>query len=170
MRAVRIAFSPDRPSRLKKPPGILPAAYIFSSTSTVSGKKSAPGRPSVRPTAVASTTVASWRTSTAPCACLATTPVSNVISLPPTATESRVAPGSTAILISSFVPSAGRPDAGPSSDERAGCCRLAAQAELLDEDPIALQVVLLVVRQKPAPAADQLEQAATRMVVVRVRL
>ena len=40
MRAVRIPFSEGRPSRLKKPPGIFPAAYIRSSTSTVSGRKS----------------------------------------------------------------------------------------------------------------------------------
>ena len=47
MRAVRIARSVGRPSRLKKPPGIFPAAYIRSSTSIVSGKKSAPSRASV---------------------------------------------------------------------------------------------------------------------------
>ena len=33
MRAVRVARSDAFPSRLKKPPGIFPAAYIFSSTS-----------------------------------------------------------------------------------------------------------------------------------------
>ena len=47
MRAVSVARSVARPSRLKKPPGIFPAAYIRSSTSTVSGKKSASGRASV---------------------------------------------------------------------------------------------------------------------------
>ena len=40
MRAVSVAFSPDRPSRRKNEPGILPAAYIRSSTSTVRGRKS----------------------------------------------------------------------------------------------------------------------------------
>ena len=40
MRAVSVAFSPALPSRLKKLPGILPAAYIRSSTSTVRGRKS----------------------------------------------------------------------------------------------------------------------------------
>ena len=39
-RQVRIASVDGRPSRRKKLPGILPAAYIRSSTSTVSGKKS----------------------------------------------------------------------------------------------------------------------------------
>jgi hypothetical protein len=43
-RQVRIASVDGRPSRRKKEPGILPAAYIRSSTSTVSGKKSNPSR------------------------------------------------------------------------------------------------------------------------------
>ena len=86
MRAVRIARSVGRPSRLKKPPGIFPAAYIRSSTSIVSGKKSAPSRASVRPWAVARTMVSPDRTTTAPSACLASFPVSKVTSLPPTDT------------------------------------------------------------------------------------
>ena len=40
MRQARMASELGRPSRRKNEPGILPAAYIFSSTSTVSGKKS----------------------------------------------------------------------------------------------------------------------------------
>ena len=80
MRAVRIARSVGRPSRLKKPPGILPAAYMRSSTSTVSGKKSAPSRASALPCAVASTMVSPERTTTAPPACLASFPVSKTIS------------------------------------------------------------------------------------------
>ena len=40
IRAVRISFSVGRPSRLKKPPGIRPAAYWYSLYSTVSGRKS----------------------------------------------------------------------------------------------------------------------------------
>ncbi len=40
MRAVSVAFSVGRDSRLMKPPGSLPAAYMRSSKSTVSGKKS----------------------------------------------------------------------------------------------------------------------------------
>ena len=74
MRAFSVAFSLALPSRLKKPPGILPAAYIFSSTSTVRGKKSIPSRASVRPTAVASTTVSPFRTVTAPWAWRASLP------------------------------------------------------------------------------------------------
>ena len=39
-RQVRIASVDGRPSRRKNEPGIRPAAYMRSSTSTVSGKKS----------------------------------------------------------------------------------------------------------------------------------
>ena len=84
IRAFRVAFSEALPSRLKKPPGILPAAYIFSSTSTVSGKKSVPSRASVRPTAVASTSVSPLRTTTAPSACFARRPDENVTRPVPT--------------------------------------------------------------------------------------
>ena len=45
---MRISSSRWRASRLKKPPGILPAAYVFSTYSQVSGKKSRPGRSSPR--------------------------------------------------------------------------------------------------------------------------
>ena len=89
IRAVRIAFSVGRPSRLKKPPGILPAAYIRSSTSTVSGKKSAPSRASRRPWAVARTIVSPLLMTTAPSACLASFPVSNVISSRPMVSRNR---------------------------------------------------------------------------------
>ena len=59
MRAISVAFSPARPSRLKNEPGILPAAYMRSSTSTVSGRKSTSRRlPAV---AVESTTVSPAR-------------------------------------------------------------------------------------------------------------
>ena len=43
-RQVRVAFSVGRPSRLMKPPGILPTEYCFSSKSTLRGKKSTPSR------------------------------------------------------------------------------------------------------------------------------
>ena len=98
IRAVRMARSVGRPSRLKKPPGILPAAYIRSSTSTVSGKKSAPSRASARPWAVASTIVSPPRTTTAPSACFARWPVSKLISWVPIWTET-CARRSVAILI-----------------------------------------------------------------------
>ncbi len=88
MRAVSVAFSPGRPSRLKKEPGILPAAYMRSSTSTVNGRKSTSR--SWPATAVARTIVSPWRTTTAPEACLAILPVSKEISLPAISTASRV--------------------------------------------------------------------------------
>src|SRR5687767_9743656 len=88
MRAVRVPFSPARPSRLKKLPGILPAAYMRSSTSTVRGRKSTSLRfPAV---AVERTIVSPARTTTAPLACLASLPVSNEISFPPISTEIRL--------------------------------------------------------------------------------
>src|SRR3954451_13614041 len=88
MRAVSVPFSPARPSRLKNEPGILPAAYMRSSTSTVSGRKSTSRRlPTV---AVLRTIVSPWRTTTAPEACLAILPVSNEISLPAISTDTVV--------------------------------------------------------------------------------
>src|SRR5919197_1472314 len=88
MRAVSVPFSPARPSRLKNEPGILPAAYIRSSTSTVSGRKSTSRRlPTV---AVARTIVSPCRTTTAPPACLAIRPVSKEISEPAISTETVV--------------------------------------------------------------------------------
>ena len=87
MRATRVPFSPERPSRLKNEPGILPAEYMRSSTSTVSGRKSTSrGLPAV---AVPSTIVSPALTTTDPEACLARRPVSNVISVPPMSTETR---------------------------------------------------------------------------------
>src|SRR5438270_8836066 len=88
MRAVRVPFSPARPSRLKNEPGIFPAAYIRSSTSTVRGRKSTSRRfPAV---AVHRTMVSPERTTTAPEACLASLPVSNEISVPWISTDTRV--------------------------------------------------------------------------------
>src|SRR2546421_2351431 len=87
-RAVRVAFSPARPSRLKNEPGIFPAAYIRSSTSTVKGRKSTSRRlPAV---AVQRTIVSPVRITTAPEACLANLPVSNEISLPAISADTRV--------------------------------------------------------------------------------
>jgi hypothetical protein len=88
---------------LKKPPGIFPAAYIRSSTSTVSGKKSAPSRASIRPWAVASTIVSPERTTTAPSACFASLPVSNVISWPPAVASTVARRSVVAIAICLFL-------------------------------------------------------------------
>ena len=87
MRAVRMPFSEGRPSRLKKLPGIFPAAYIRSSTSTVRGRKSTSRTlPAV---AVQSTIVSPARTTTEPPACLASLPVSKLISVPAMSTAAR---------------------------------------------------------------------------------
>ena len=80
-RQVRIADSPGRPSRRKNEPGILPAAYMRSSTSTVSGKKSMPSR-GFEVATVDRSVVSPTVTSTAPAASLASLPVSNVIVSP----------------------------------------------------------------------------------------
>src|SRR5205823_6438257 len=174
MRAVRIARSVGRPSRLKKPPGIFPAAYIRSSTSTVSGKKSAPSRASARPWAVASTIVSPPRTTTAPSACFARWPVSKLISCVPIWTET-CARRSVAILINCPPLCLWRAGARASpmrwtrSNFHPPCCsELAAQAELLDEGSIALEVVLLQVIQEAAALAYELEQPTSRVVVVLV--
>ncbi len=81
-RQSRIACSDARPSRRKKDPGIFPIAYIFSSTSTVSGKKLCPSRKLAFAVAVARTTVSPRVTVTAPPACTANRPVSKSHSAP----------------------------------------------------------------------------------------
>src|SRR5205823_1416483 len=62
-RQVRMASSLGRPSRRKNEPGIRPAAYMRSSTSTVSGKKSSCSRADRLAVVAESTTVSpSWAT------------------------------------------------------------------------------------------------------------
>ena len=62
-RQVRMASSLGRPSRRKNEPGIRPAAYIRSSTSTVSGKKSNDSRGCLPAVVAERTTVSpSWAT------------------------------------------------------------------------------------------------------------
>ena len=82
-RLVKIAWVLGRPSLLIKPPGSFPTAYIFSSKSTVSGKKSTPSRGVFVPVAATTTTVSPYRTNTPPLACLQTSPNSRVNGLPP---------------------------------------------------------------------------------------
>ncbi len=76
-RQVRIASVEGRPSRRKNEPGILPAAYIRSSTSTVSGKKSKCSLGCLPAVVADSSIVSSSRyADTQPAACLASRPVS----------------------------------------------------------------------------------------------
>src|ERR1700730_8042103 len=107
MRAVSVAFSPGRPSRLKNEPGIFPSAYRRSSTSTVSGRKSTSRR--LPATAVARTIVSPWRTTTAPDACLAILPLSKEISLPAISAEIRVTASLLIFTAFLFRPSVGGP-------------------------------------------------------------
>ncbi len=79
-RQVRIASSDGRPSLRKNEPGIRPAAYIRSSQSTVSGKKSRPSFGCLDAVVADSTMVSSSRYTTAdPAARRASRPVSNRI-------------------------------------------------------------------------------------------
>ena len=83
-RDVRIPLSLALPSRFLKPPGILPTAYIFSSKSTCSGKKSIPSRGLSDMVTLTMTTVSPQRTTHEPFACSAYLPVSTMTFLPPT--------------------------------------------------------------------------------------
>ncbi len=82
-RQVRMASSLGRPSRRKNEPGMRPAAYIRSSTSTVNGKKSKPSRGCLPAVVADSTTVSPSWASTDPAACWASRPVLKVISRVP---------------------------------------------------------------------------------------
>ena len=87
-RADNTPCSDGRPSRLMYPPGILPAAYIFSSKSQVRGKKSMPSRGFSEAVTAARTTFWSpYRTRAEPLACLASSPVSIVNCRPPISNE-----------------------------------------------------------------------------------
>ncbi len=77
-RQVRMASSLGRPSRRKNEPGILPAAYDRSSTSTVNGKKSMPSRTLLAALAVVRTFVPPIDATTAPIDWGASLPVSKV--------------------------------------------------------------------------------------------
>src|SRR5215213_8932769 len=92
-RAANVAASVGRPSRLMKPPGIFPAAYMRSSYSTVSGKKPTEAFGSRSPTTVVSTVESPYRTTTAPSACWATRPVSNERLRPARSISTRVTAG-----------------------------------------------------------------------------
>ena len=82
IRAASVAASVGLPSLLINPPGILPTEYNFSWYKTISGKKSDSKLALLLTTAVDSTTVSPYLTSTAPSACLATCPCSTTIFLP----------------------------------------------------------------------------------------
>ena len=90
-RDVKIALSLGLPSRFLNPPGIFPTEYIFSSKSTLSGKKSMPGRGSLLIVTLTITTVSPQRTTQEPFACSANFPVSTITFLPPISVSKIVA-------------------------------------------------------------------------------
>src|SRR3546814_8858900 len=91
-RQVRMARSVGRPSRRKNEPGMRPAAYMRSSTSTVRGKKSIPSRTLLAALAVTRVLVPPMLARTAPWLCRASLPVSKTSSLsaPAMGAETRV--------------------------------------------------------------------------------
>src|SRR4051794_1424446 len=214
-RQVRIASSLGRPSRRKKEPGMRPAAYIRSSTSTVSGKKSKCSFGALLAVVAERTTVSPSRTITEPAACLARRPVEKVISRVPndplsmTAVRDSVprAICSVMVLRYSFVEDPavcsavqvsrssievprihlpgnhyrgpvlrGREPRGSVGIARGSGpysrspVRSSAQAETLDQRPVAGDVLLLHVVEQSAAAADQQQQATPAVVVVLVHL
>src|SRR5690606_15672934 len=161
----RISSSDGRPSRLRKPPGILPAAYCFSRYSTVSGKN---GRwVTLGETVTAAcTTVSPNCTRTLPAACFARRPVSMTRGRPANCVSMRCT------VIPSLVEH-------PESERRPTVLVWGArqhqsgsvtQAEFGDEGTIAIEVATLDVVEEPPPGTDHLEQSATRVMILRVRL
>src|SRR5687768_16529185 len=195
-RQVRMAWSGARPSRRKNEPGIFPAAYMRSSMSTVSGKKSMPSRTDLAATAVSRTMVSPMRATTAPSACRASLPVSKerVLSVPETAPETAMASAMCAPFLkrgdgrpvpSRRVPTQG---AGPrrlaadldaarwlSNAQRAAPrplvqCVLSAKPELADDLPVPLDVVVLDIVEQATSTTDELHQAPTGVMVALVHL
>ena len=78
----RIALSEALPSLFVKEPGILPTAYIFSSKSTESGKKSTPSLGFAEAVTLAITTVSPYLTQQEPLASPQVLPVSTTTGLP----------------------------------------------------------------------------------------
>ena len=123
-RHVRMADSGARPSRRKNEPGILPAAYIRSSMSTVRGKKSIPSRTRRAAVAVTRMVVSPMRATTAPSACPARRPASKdrvLFSAPLTTAETVMASAIFAPLRTTRGPSG--PDGASSQLERPSLTR-----------------------------------------------
>src|SRR5688500_6037868 len=196
-RQVRMAWSLARPSRRKNEPGIFPAAYMRSSMSTVSGKKSMPSRTDFAAVAVSSAIVSPIRATTAPSAWRASLPVSKerVLSVPETAPETAMASATCAPFrvgaTSGQFPVVGHPPpeagarrlaadlhgrpmvvkhatSGPSAAR--AVLRLSAQAEFADDLPVPLDVVLLDVVEEATATTDELHQAPTGVMVALVHL
>src|SRR5829696_3046163 len=227
-RQVRIASSLGRPSRRKNEPGMRPAAYIRSSTSTVSGKKSRCSFGCFEAVVADRSMVSSSRYATAaPAACLASRPVSKRMVRVPKRPLSMVATASWIVLSDTSgalflassrsgygggrvrlaglrwerpgslrIPGATTEDRrradvlpAPDTPARSLCpygrspyeegsspvratplsCVLPAQAESLDQRPVAGDIGLGEVLQQAAAAADEQQQPAPAVVIVLVR-
>src|SRR5690349_9319216 len=199
-RQARIASSPGRPSERKNEPGIRPAAYIRSSTSIVSGKKSNWSFGCL-PTVVAdSSMVSSSRYAvTEPAAWRARRPVSNLTvrlpNLPLSRTVSTAemtgsvnffschsggAPRSTGFglgfRLTAYRASvrnaeqAVAPRGRPPVLRRARRRRSTTKAETLDDGAVSVDVGLLQVVEQTTTLADEQQQTTTAVVVVLVLL
>src|SRR5688500_4728818 len=172
-----------------------PAAYFFSSTSTVSGKKSMPSRTFFSALAVTRTTVSPIRPTMAPCDCGARTPVSKdrVLSVPLIGPDTEVA--SAVLTPYVLFGAASRPVRGGSPREhrvRGGChwqltaaspqvrtCDdrpsgrsklLPAKAEAGVDLPQALDVRLAKVGLEPLALSHELQQPPLGVEIVLVHL
>src|SRR2546423_1199905 len=188
-RQVRTAWSVGRPSRRKNEPGIFPAAYAFSSMSTVRGKKSMPSRTPLSASAVTSTTVSPSLATTAPWDCGANLPVSSdsVLSVPVIGADTETA---SAISLSLCPPPwrafwrrsqlsvVDHPRQTPvggdwqltTAPRVAFVLLLATQPETGDQRPVPLDVVVFHVVEQPTAATDQHQQTPPAVMVLLVDL
>ena len=170
-----MAASDARASRLMKPPGILPAAYIRSSNSTVSGKKSRPGRgsdrlavPEHQGVAVADGDGAAGEAREL--AGLDGQRATTELRLE----DLRQGNGSSLVAEEGDdLRQVGRLGRWAPDATRTPVCagvrmrrRLAAESEPSDDGAVARVVLLHQVREKAAALADELEEAAARMIVL----
>src|SRR6266849_565164 len=181
-RDVRVSFFTGAPSRLKYPPGIRPPAYARSRYSTVSGKKSCASLALLAATQVASTIEPPNRTTTAPSACLATLPVSMVIRNPLLSTSTvwvirrivlayRPESGERRVERALRQPARGPPDSfRPRTDQCEVTPPSTADAELVYDGAVPFRRPGPEVLEKTATLADQHQQPAARVVVLRVLL
>src|SRR5688572_5684030 len=178
-----MALSGGRASRRKNEPGILPAAYAFSSMSIVSGKKSMPSRVELSALAVMRTRVSPRPATTEPCDCGASLPVSKVstLSVPETFLLTELASAMSPLSVyGRGTRRTGMPQWRPRhvcvkrrTTAAEGCRsggRLAAEAELGVDGAVALDVDVAQVRLEALALADELQEAPAAVMVLLVHL
>src|SRR5581483_7883730 len=187
-----MACSVGRPSRRKNEPGIFPAAYIRSSTSTVRGKKSIPSRMPRLAWAVTRTVVSPTDTTTAPSAWGASRPVEKVRDLPvsPMGADAVIGPVMELLLSSLFGSGRGAGSQLACSgarrmatdnrlrrrrktfEERRTAPRrpLPAKPEPGDERPVPLDVVAAEVVEQATSPADKHQQPPAGVMILLVDL